>query len=108
MEENQRSEAVPTGGDWQVVDEVAGAFQADILSGLLEAQGIHVIVSMEGSARVYAFTVGDMARAQLLVAAQDVERAREVLEEYYAGTLANTEMEGIEDLPSEDDLGEEA
>jgi len=74
---------------WQAVDEVPGQLQAEILRGMLEAQGIKVALSQEGIGDILAATIVPMGRVQILVAEQDFERARELLDSYYAGTLTN-------------------
>jgi len=75
---------------WVVVEEVAGGFQAEILRGLLEAQGLQAVISQEGIGRsAYAVTVGDLGRAQILVPSDEVERAMQVLEDYHAGKFEN-------------------
>jgi hypothetical protein len=84
---------------WEVVDEVQGDMQAEILRGYLEAQGIKVWLSQEGLGHsVYALTVGSMGAVQILVPNVQVQTARALLDEYYAGNLENMEL----DIPPED------
>lgn len=80
---------------WEVVTEVQGDLQAEILGGLLEAQGIRVWLSQEGAGRAYQIGVGRLGRVQILVAGSDSQRAREVLESYRAGEF--------EEKPDNDD-----
>ena len=87
--------------EWVVVDEVAGSLKAEVLRGLLEAQGLTVSVSMEGLGHAYAFTVGPLANNQILVPGNQVELAQKVLQDYYAGAYELVEMEDIE---SSDDI----
>ena len=86
---------------WEVIDEVSGQFQAEIVRGILEAQEIPVVLSQEGIGHVYAFTVGSLATVQVLVPAREAERARQVLEEYYS------RLSGDSPPPEEPELGEE-
>jgi hypothetical protein len=81
---------------WEVVDEVAGSFQAEIIRGLLEAQEIPVVLSQEGIGRVYSLTVGTLGLVQVLVPARDFQRARQVLDEYQSGALED--QSGSEEL----------
>lgn len=75
---------------WVVVEEVSGGFQAEILRGLLEAQGVQAVISQEGLGRsVYAMTIGDLGRAQIMVPSTEVERAMQILEDYRAGKFEN-------------------
>jgi hypothetical protein len=69
---------------WEVVDEVAGELQAELIRGLLEAQEIKVVLSQEGIGRVYATTVGAFGRVQILVSAKDEALARQILDQYYS------------------------
>jgi Putative prokaryotic signal transducing protein len=82
--------------NWVVLEEVGGSFQAEILGGLLEAQGIPVVLSQEGAGRsAYAVTVGPLGQVQILVPAEALGEARKVLDDYYSGAF--------EDLPPLDD-----
>jgi hypothetical protein len=81
---------------WIVLETVSGNFQAEILRGLLEAQGVSVVLSQEGAGRsAYAVTVGPLGAVQILVPAEELAEARKVLDGYYAGAY--------EDLPPLDD-----
>ena len=81
---------------WVVLETVSGSFQAEILRGLLEAQGVSVVLSQEGAGRsAYAVTVGPLGAVQILVPAEELAEARKVLDSYYAGEY--------EDLPPLDD-----
>jgi hypothetical protein len=85
---------------WEVVDEVQGDMQAEILKGMLEAQEIKVWLSQEGLGHsVYALTVGSMGAVQILVPQHQVQSARALLDDYYAGNLENIELE----IPPEDE-----
>ncbi len=73
---------------WEEVDEVQGMLQAELLRGLLEAQGIPVWLTQEGAGRAMGLTVGVMGTVQILVPQGSVEKAREVLDGYYSGEFA--------------------
>jgi len=86
--------------EWEVVIETAGSFKAEMLKGLLEAQGIPVILSQEGLGHsVYSLTVGPLASVQVLVPADLIERAQSVLNDIESGAFE----EGIESEPPEGD-----
>lgn len=72
--------------DWAVLVEVAGMLQAEILRGLLEAQEIPSVLSQEGAGRAIGLTIGTMGAVQILVPAEDLGRAQELLDAYYAGS----------------------
>lgn len=88
--------------EWEVVSETSGSFQAEMLKGLLEAQGIPVILSQEGLGHsVYSLTVGPLARVQILVPAELIDRAQSVLNDIETGAFE----EGAESQPPEGDIG---
>lgn len=88
---------------WEVIDNVAGDLQAELLRGLLEAQSIPVFLSQEGAGRsVYHVIVGPLAKVQILVPSSFVQQARQILEEYYAGGFEMGD-EISTDLPGEND-----
>ena len=53
--------------------------EALVVRGLLESEGIHVVLQSQLAQSVYPFSVGDQAEVLLLVAAADLPRARAVL-----------------------------
>jgi hypothetical protein len=89
---------------WQVAVEVAGEIQAEILRGMLEAQGIKVWISQEGAGRAYGLGVGRLGRVQILVPEEDLEQSKALLDDYYAGQLENQDF----DLSNEEANNEDA
>ena len=53
--------------------------EALVVRGLLESEGIRVVLQSRLAQSVYPFSVGDQAEVRLLVAAADLPRARVVL-----------------------------
>lgn len=53
--------------------------EALVVRGLLESEGIEVVLQSRLAQSVYPFSVGDQAEVVLLVAAADLPRARVVL-----------------------------
>ena len=89
--------------EWVLVDTTAGQLQAEIVRGMLEAQGIQVWLNQAGAAHAYAMTVGSMGRVEVLVPSTAGEQAQRILSDYYAGTLEDMGLQGIEDIqPVED------
>ncbi len=71
---------------WEEIEEVSGDLQAEILKGLLEAQGFQVWLSQEGGGHsALALTIGELGLVHILVPASQSEAARAVLQDYYAG-----------------------
>ena len=89
--------------NWQVVEEVAGDLQAELIRGLLEAQGIQVLLSQEGIAH-YAFslTVGPLSVVQVLVPTSQVEAAQAILDDYRKGKFERAEEDFTEEAEEED------
>ena len=79
---------------WEVLDEVGFGIPAEVLLGLLEAQGIHAYLSQEGAGRAYGLTMGALGRVQILVKASELERARQVLEAFYSGEYDDMDVSG--------------
>jgi hypothetical protein len=85
--------------NWEVVEEVYGELQAEMLRGLLEAQGISVILNQEGAGRAYGINVGPLGQVQILVPSHAIQEARQVLEKYYAGSFETDDELKDEDEP---------
>jgi hypothetical protein len=86
--------------EWVLLEKVQGQLQAEILKGLLEAQGITVWLNQEGAAHAYAVEVGTLGMVEILVPSGMINEARQVLEEYYRGDFENMEFENPD--PDED------
>lgn len=89
---------------WEVIETVAGDLKAELIGGLLQAQGIPVVLSQEGVGRsVYPVTFGLLGNVDILVPSSLKAQALQVLQDYYAGVYAQTDMEGAEmDAPASD------
>lgn len=91
--ENERNDTDHNAHEWVVVDEVDGPLQAEIVRGLLEAQGLTVNLAMEGVGRVHGLFVGPLANNQVLVPGDQVELALKILQEYYAGAYEQIDLD---------------
>ena len=84
---------------WEVITTVPGDMYAEILRGLLEAQGIPVVLSQEGIGRsVYAVNVGLFGKVEILVPTAYKEQALQVLKDYESGAF---QAEDEEDHPDD-------
>ena len=83
--------------NWEVVNEVYGEIQGALLRGLLEAQGIPVMLNQEGAGRAYGINVGPLGQVQILVPARFAGQARQILEDYYSGKLEEEGDEGADE-----------
>ena len=92
-----------TNENWEVVREVYGELQAELLRGLLEAQGIQVLLNQEGAGRAYGINVGPMGQVQILVPSHSSAEARKVLDDYYAGKFEEQDGSPTEGGEQEED-----
>jgi hypothetical protein len=80
---------------WEVIETIAGEFQAELLRGLLEAQGIPVVLSQEGAGRsLYPVTVGALGKVDVLVPSSYREQALQVIRDYNAGAFEESDEPG--------------
>jgi hypothetical protein len=70
---------------WVVATKVAGELQAELMRGLLEAQGIDVHLAIEGAARAIGITAGPLGEVDVMVPEAQLEEAMEVINSYRAG-----------------------
>jgi len=82
------------GRDWVVVEKVAGELQAELMRGLLEAQGIPTRLVQEGVGRAVGLTVGPMGEVEIMVPSQNISQARRIIAQFYAGEFEGEEFEG--------------
>ena len=74
---------------WEEVERVSDTIQAEILRGLLEAQGIRVWLAQEGAARALGLSLPPMGGVGIMVPNDQVAEAYETLDQYYEGALEN-------------------
>lgn len=77
----------PKNQDIVKVGSVSGKLEAEILRGLLEASGISVWLVHEAAATIYGLGVGPLAVVDLMVLADQAERAAEIIENYRSGIV---------------------
>jgi hypothetical protein len=84
---------------WEVLDQVSGSAIAEMIKGMLEAQGFQVVLSQEGVGEsVFPVALGTLSEIQILVPEHQLEEAKKVMAAYNAGEF--------EDLPDEDYIDE--
>jgi hypothetical protein len=74
------------------VAEVPGAMQADMLRGMLEAQGIDVMLSEESAARAIGISLPGLGIVHIMVRAEQAEAAKKIIEEFDSGSMENEEL----------------
>lgn len=88
---------------WVAVATITGDINAEILKGLLEAQGIPVFLSQEGVGRsIYPVTIGRLAEVEILVPDSFKSEAERVLANYQSGTYEDEANPGSSDIQDED------
>lgn len=79
---------------WVEIESVFGDLQAEILRGLLEAQGIPVLLSQEGAGRAMGLSVGPLGEVEILVPEDYHQQALQVLADYRAGRFESEDEYG--------------
>lgn len=93
---------------WVPVYTAAGVLSAQIVRGLLEAAGIPTSAAQEGAGSQYALTVGPLGEVDVLVPADRLGEAQELVAAYERGDLmTDTPLDnpGDEDSPAPDQAG---
>ena len=68
---------------WEVLTEVQGRLEAELIKSYLEAQGIDVELFQESVGHhIYPVTIDGLGRVQIFVPKEEAEEARRLLEEY--------------------------
>jgi hypothetical protein len=69
--------------EWNVIHRASGMINAHIVAGRLEAEGIPTRLSYEAIGAIYPITIDGLGEVKLLVPADCVERARDILSYAY-------------------------
>jgi len=68
---------------WELLTEVQGRLEADLLKSYFEAYGIDIELFQEAVGHhIYPVTVNSLGRVQLFVSKEQAEEARKLLNEY--------------------------
>jgi hypothetical protein len=68
---------------WELLTEVQGRLEADLLKSYFEAYGVDVELFQEAVGHhIYPVTVNGLGRVQLFVSKEQANAARELLNEY--------------------------
>ncbi|MFN2145778.1 MAG: putative signal transducing protein [Anaerolineales bacterium] len=70
---------------WELVTVVHDPILAEILKGLLEAQGLMIHIVREGYQSAFGITNQPSVHIELLAPNDQIEEARQVIEDYNAG-----------------------
>ncbi len=93
---------------WEAVAEVAGEVQAEILKGLLEAQGIPVWLSQEGAGRAIGLSISSLGTVHIMVPSDALSSAQDVLDRYERGEFENKGADESLGMPYEGENEDES
>jgi hypothetical protein len=77
--------------EWVKIEQAPDAIQAEVLRGLLEAQGFQVFISKEGYQSAIGITGYPSANIEILVPNNQAEEAKKILRDYYEGKFDTDE-----------------
>lgn len=80
--------------NWVLLTKINETIQAELLRGLLEAQGIQVLLAQEGAAKAIGISVGALGEIDVMVSGEQEAQARDVLASYYGGEFETDENQG--------------
>jgi hypothetical protein len=88
---------------WELLCEIQGRLEAEVLQSLLEAEGIQTQLIQESAGRsAYPVSVGMLGLVQVFVPRDQAETAREILKEFQSKWQASEQLGG-ENAESEED-----
>ena len=73
--------------DYEIVYTAHGQLDAEMIKGLLEANGIQALVAGESVGTSYGLTIGPLADRDILVPARQADDARSILDAMERGDL---------------------
>ena len=76
---------------WVVAAKIPGELQAELLRGLLEAQGLDVHLAIEGAARAIGITAGPLGEVDIMVPEEQLAEALEIIKSFNAGEFEESE-----------------
>lgn len=79
---------------WVQVASIQAEVQAELLRGLLEAQGIPVLLSREGAGRALGLTIGPLGEVNILVPGEFQAEAKKIIRQYEVGGFVDMDLEG--------------
>ena len=77
--------------EWKKIEQAPDAIQAEILRGLLEAQGFQVLISKEGYQSAVGISGYPIVNIEILVPKEQAKEAKQILQDYYAGKFETNE-----------------
>ncbi len=77
---------------WVMLTTISGEMQAELMRGLLEAQGIPVLLMQESAGRAIGIGISPLGEVEIHVPKTKIQDAHDVIAKYYAGEFDGTEF----------------
>lgn len=89
---------------WELLTIVVGEIQAELILGLLKAQGVNANAVQEGAGKAYGLGVGPLGEIEITVPTTQLAQAQDILARYESGDIAASTFEEVsEDQEAEQD-----
>ncbi|MFQ5616916.1 MAG: hypothetical protein ACE5GO_10730 [Anaerolineales bacterium] len=85
---------------WEVIHKTPGTLQAEVLRGLLEAQGVNVRLAQEGAAKAIGIGIAPMGEVLIMTPTSQVRAAEAVINDYYEGVYENSVRDADAESPT--------
>ena len=70
--------------DWKLIKKVYNHAEAEVIKGMLEAQGAEVLLAQEGAAKAIGINVGSLGEIQIHVRSEHEEMASQLVREFFS------------------------
>jgi hypothetical protein len=90
---------------WERVETVSGDIYPEMIRGVLESNGIPVILSHQGAVSAYHVSVGPLSEVEIIVPSEFLEQARALIDSLFAGELEepSDDVEPLDEEQVDDD-----
>ena len=77
--------------EWTLLKIVYNQAESEIIKGMLEAQGVPVLLAQEGAAKAIGLNVGTLGEIQIHVKSSDMDDAKATLADFFSGNIEESE-----------------
>ena len=81
--------------NWELLTIVIGEIQAELILGLLKAQGINANTVQEGAGKAFGLGVGPLGEIEITVPSSELKQAQDILARYESGEMATSAFDEI-------------
>ncbi len=75
---------------WERIETVSGDIFPEMIRGVLESNGIPVILSHQGAGSAYHVSVGPLSEVEIIVPSEFIDQARVLINALFAGELEDS------------------